>query len=81
MAERLRGTDGVCHRKLNPNCTGVGDTLDEDAARAHVRKTIETAHGCEVEFTQRDVYTVKGDIDKVRRYVEIIREESENHRY
>ena len=81
MAERLRGTNIVYHRKLNPNFIGVGDTLDEDAARAHVRKTIETAHGCEVELTQRDVYTVKGDIDKVRRYVEIIREESENHRY
>ena len=81
MGEKLRGTDIVYHRKPSPNFIGVGDALDEDAARAHIRKTIQAARGCEIEFTQRDVYTVNSDIAKVRRYVEIIREESERHRY
>jgi len=30
------------------------------------------------EFTQRDVYTVHGDMQKVRDYVDIIRRETEN---
>lgn len=32
-----------------------------------------------VEITQRDVYTIHHNIDKARRYVDIIKEEIENH--
>ncbi len=81
MGERLRGRDIVYHRKPPATFLGVGTTLDEDAVRASIRHTVECARGCEVEFTQRDVYTVNNDIPKVRRYVEIIREESEKHKY
>ena len=81
MGERLRGRDIVYHRKPPATFLGVGTTLDEDAVRASIRHTAECARGCEVEFTQRDVYTVNNDIPKVRRYVEIIREESEKHKY
>ena len=42
--------------------------------------TLAAAEGCTLEFTQRDVYTVNNDIGKVRRYVGIIKEESENFR-
>ena len=49
-----------------------------DAFRAHIEKTLKTAHGCSVEITQRDVYTVNNNLDKVKRYVKIIRESIEN---
>lgn len=75
MAKNLSGSRVIYHRKPSPNYLGVGKTLDEDAFRAHIRTTLKTAIGCKLEITQRDVYTVNGDINKVRRYVEIIREE------
>ena len=74
MADRLRGSGIIYHRKPNAVYLGVGAKLDEDAFREHIEKTIKTARGCNLEITQRDVYTVNGDMDKVRRYVEIIRE-------
>lgn len=79
MAEQLRGQDIIFHRKPSPNYLGVGNTLDEDAFRAHIEHTIKTARGCHLEITQRDVYTVNHDIRKVRRYVEIIRESIAQH--
>lgn len=79
MAEQLRNSSVIYQRKPSPNYLGVGKTLDEEAFRAHIRTTLQTAAGCRLEITQRDVYTVNGDIDKVRRYVQIIREEIVSH--
>jgi len=79
MGERLRGTNIIFHRKPSSNYLGVGTALDEDAFRAHVRKTVNAARGCTLEITQRDVYTINHDEAKARRYVEIIREEMANH--
>ncbi|MDL2293329.1 hypothetical protein LJC60_01710 [Ruminococcaceae bacterium OttesenSCG-928-D13] len=45
--------------------------------RAHIAATAKAATGCTLEVTQRDVYTVGGDAQKVVRYVQIIREELE----
>ena len=74
MAEQLRDSGIIYHRKPSPNYLGVGAKLDEDAFRKHIEKTVKTAKGCKLEICQRDVYTVNKDIDKVRRYVQIIRE-------
>jgi len=76
MGERLAGRRVVYHRKPSPNFLGVGDSpdLDEDAVRAHLRKTMEAASGCTLEVSQRDVYHVAHSPAKVRRYVELIRE-------
>ncbi len=74
MAEQLRNSGIIYHRKPNPVYLGVGAVLDEDATRKHIEKTIKTAKGCKLEIAQRDVYTVNKDMNKVRRYVEIIRE-------
>ena len=78
MASELRGSGIIYLRKPSPNFLGVGANLDEDAFRAHIEKTLKTAQGCTVEIAQRDVYTVNRDMNKVRRYVEIIRECIEN---
>ena len=62
MAEQLRGTKTIFHRKPSPNFLGVGETLDEEGFRQHIRHTLTTAAGCHLEITQRDVYTINNDI-------------------
>lgn len=79
MGERLRGSKVIFHRKPSPNYLGVGTNLDEDAFRQHICTSLKAARGCRMEITQRDVYTINHDINKARRYVEIIREEITNH--
>jgi len=79
MGERLRGSKVIYHRKPSPNYLGVDRVLDEEAFRSHIRKTLEAARGCKLEFSQRDVYTIHNSEEKARRYVAIIREEIENH--
>lgn len=79
MGERLRGSNIILHRKPSPNFLGVGATLDEEAFRQHIRKSLLAARGCEMEITQRDVYTINHDEKKAKRYVEIIRQEIVDH--
>lgn len=81
IGEQLRdpSRQTIYHRKPSPNFIGVGKEMDEDATRAHIAKTVQAARGCALEFSQRDVYTINGNLPKVTRYVEIIREESEKH--
>ena len=79
MGERLRGGRVIYQRKPSPNFLGVDPVLDEEAFRQHIRKTLLAARGCKLEITQRDVYTIHHNIPKARRYVQIIREEIEDH--
>ena len=74
MGDVLRGTDIVYLRKPTPNLLGVGKDLPEDEVRAHLMATGTAARGCKLEVSQRDVYRINGPADKVRRYVEIIRQ-------
>ena len=76
MGEQLKGKKIVYLRKPSPNFLGVNKELDEDKLRAHIKKTVNAAKGCTLEFSQRDVYTIHSNPQKVRRYVEIIREET-----
>lgn len=73
MGERLRNRDIVFLRKPTANLLGVTRDLDEDAVTQYFRETAEAARGCRLEVTQRDVYLLHGNIDKVRRYVELAR--------
>jgi hypothetical protein len=77
MGETLRGTQIVYSRKPDPKYLGVDVTLDGDAWARHIRTTLEAARGVFIEFAVRDVYTVHGDLAKVRRAVEIVRRECE----
>lgn len=79
MGERLRGSNIIFHRKPTPNFLGVGSVLEEDEFRKTLRTTLHAARGCKLEITQRDVYTINHDISKAKRYVDIIKEEIENH--
>ena len=78
MGERLRGSKIIFHRKPSPNYLGTGTTLDEEAFRSHIRKSLRAARGCSMEITQRDVYTINRDVKKAKRYVDIIKEEIVN---
>ena len=75
MGERLCGSNIVYHRKPRATYLGVGTSLDEEGLRASIRKTLDCAKGCTIEFTQRDVYTVNNDVNKVKRYVDIVKGE------
>ena len=77
MGEQLRGRRIVFQRKPSPNFLGLAGSLDEDALRAHFRQTLRAARGCTLEFTQRDVYSVQKDPGRVRRYVQLLRQEIE----
>lgn len=78
MGEQLAGSRIIYHRKPSPNYLGVGETMDEEALRKHIRHSLQCAKGCKLEITQRDVYTINHDIRKAKRYVEIVREEIED---
>lgn len=78
MGERLCGSSVIYHRKPDPTILGVGSALDEDRLRKHIRATVKAAEGCTIEFSQRDVYSVSKSAEKVKRYVQILREETEN---
>ncbi len=75
MGEALRGTKIVFSRKPDPNFLGVSEVLDEEAWAAHIRETLAATRGVLAEIIIRDVYTVHGNLAKVRRAVEIARQE------
>lgn len=73
MGEQLKDKKIIYLRKPSPNYLGVGENLDEVEVKKHIDKTVKSAKGCQLEFSQRDVYSVNHSPDKVKRYVEIIR--------
>lgn len=73
MAEAL-GSDYVFCRKPNPTLVSTPH-FDEDAIRDDIRRTLLAASRCNVEFAMKDVHTVCGDMGRLRRWVEIAREE------
>ncbi len=76
MGEKLVDSGIIYFRKPSPNYLGVGKNFDEIAFRQHIKDTVTAARGCQVEFAQRDVYTINNDERKIIRAVEIIREET-----
>jgi hypothetical protein len=51
--------------------------MDEGAFADAIDATLKAARGCPLEFIQRDVYTLSGDLSKAGREVRIIRERIE----
>lgn len=79
MGERLAGRRIVFLRKPSPNFMGVGTELDEDAIKAHFAETVQAAKGCTLEIACRDIYCNNITPQKVRRYIELARNEMEKH--
>jgi len=77
MGERLAGQKIIYSRKPKDYLfIGSQVNLDEEAFRQNIRETIAASKGCKVEYIFRDVMTVHGNAEKVRRAVEIVREEA-----
>jgi hypothetical protein len=79
MGNALRRTKIVFSRKPDPQYLGVDVSLNEEAWRAHIRETLEATRGAFTEFIIRDVYTVHGNVGKVRRGVELAKHEIALH--
>jgi len=71
-AERI-GTDYVLSYRPSPTDM-VGYRFDPERVRGILRRDLEEARGCHVDITLKDVETVEGDPNRVRRWVEITRE-------
>lgn len=79
MGEALRGAQVVYSRKPNPNFLSVDEVLDSEAWAAHIRKTLDAARGCSIEFLVRDVYTLHHNPENARRAADIAREVIDRH--
>ncbi len=79
MGEILKDRKTVYLRKPSPNLLGVGSELEEDAVREHFCRTAKAASGCKLEIAQRDVYHINNTPEKVKRYVQLIRETLEDN--
>jgi len=77
MGERLAGSSVIYSRKPKDYYyLGAQGAFDEDAFRKNIRETIAAAKGCKLEFIFRDIMTLHGNKTKVKRAVEIVREET-----
>ena len=74
MGEALRGKPVIYSRKPHPNLLGGDPVLDEEGLARYIRATLDAAKGCEIEFLFRDVYTLRGHLEKPARAVALTRE-------
>ena len=70
-AEQI-GTDYVLSWRPNPTDMVCG-SFDEDRIRRIIRAGMEASKGCVVTLNLKDVETVQGEADRLRRWVEITR--------
>ena len=78
MGERLAEKKVIYSRKpMDYLHLGVRAEFDEEAFRNCIRQTVQATKGCKAEYIVRDILTIHGNVKKVRRAVEIIREETE----
>lgn len=78
MAERLSCRDIIYSRKPSPNFLGIQAGFDKEAFRAYIQETVNLTKRCKSEYIFRDIYALHGNIDKVKRAVQIVRELTEN---
>lgn len=76
MAERLKGAKIIYSRKPSPNFLGINKEFDTEKFRKYIKKTVRLTKDIPTEFIFRDVYTLKGNLEKLRQAVDIVRTES-----
>jgi hypothetical protein len=76
-AEQI-GTDYVVSWRPNP-ADMVCCQFDEDLIRRTVRDAMEACKGCHVTIHLKDVETVQGEPDRLRRWVQIVRSISDDY--
>ena len=77
MAEAL-GREYVFSRKPNPTLIST-NRFDEAAIREDIRQTLDLTRGCRIELIMKDVHTLNNEPERLARWVQIAREEIENH--
>lgn len=76
MAEELK-RDYIFSRKPNPSLVCVD--FDEENVRADLRQTLAIAGDCVLEIILKDTHTVQNQPERLRRWVQIAREEIDRH--
>lgn len=77
MAERLAGSSTIYSRKPSPNFLGITNAFDEEEFRKYIRKTAKLTKNCRTEYIFRDIYKLHGNVEKLKKAVEIVRQETE----
>lgn len=76
MAERLSGGNVIYSRKPSPNYLGIKKEFDEEAFRKYIRHTADLTKECKTEYIFRDIYRLNGNLEKLKRAVQIVHEEA-----
>ncbi|OON96511.1 MAG: hypothetical protein ATN31_01830 [Candidatus Epulonipiscioides saccharophilum] len=78
IAPRLAEREIIYSRKPSPEFIGSEKYFDEEAFRQHIKTSMEIIrkNNVHAEFIFRDIYKLHGNLDKLKRAVEIVREES-----
>jgi len=79
IAEMIRGTKIVYHRKPSPNYVGADTVFNEAEYLKHLEATVKAARGCPLEITFRDITSVHGEPWRLGRAVELAREAIARH--
>jgi len=79
IGDNIRGKKIVYHRKPSATFISVYETFDEEAFRAHIAKSAKAASGCPLEVTFREELTLRGEPRRLRRAVELTKEQLERH--
>ena len=73
MAEQLAGSKVIYSRKPSPNYLGIETAFDAAAFSQHIQNTVNLTKDCKREFIFRDIYSMHGNLDKMRQAVAIVR--------
>lgn len=78
FAERIRGRRIVYHRKPSPNLFAL-PVFDEEMLAEQLKQTVIAAAGCPLEITFRDITSVHGQPQRLKRGVKIAREQIQRY--
>lgn len=68
------GKNYVFSRKPNPSLISM-DKFDEDLIRKDLQETLQAAGHCNLEIIMKDIHTLRGEISRASRWVQIARQE------
>ena len=71
MAQQLSNSNVIYSRKPSPNFIGIEKNFDEQAFKEYINKTKSLTKDCKTEYIFRDIYKLYGNLDKIKKAVEI----------
>jgi hypothetical protein len=79
IAEKIRGKKIVYHCKPSANYVSSDASFDDKAFEMHMAENVKTAAGCPVEVTFREELTLKGEPWRMKKAVDITKEQFQKH--